>query len=250
MRTDSVDLASEYDVWHQRVFDQSPEHRDEESPWYRLVLEYLIPVAGKRVLEVACGRGGFAKLLASKGATVFGADFSAAALRMAQEKNSRIGNGARRVALAQADAQRLPYASGSFDVVVSCETIEHVKDPLSALKEMARVTRASGLLYLTTPNYFNAMGLYNIYARLRQRKASPGADQPFDRIFLFLEIRRLIHASGWDLTRADGTVHQFPILRGHNPIAVPRMEANRTVRRLVSPFAFHYFVLCQKKKVA
>src|SRR5579863_8436327 len=133
----AAQLSTEYDAWHQRVFESAPDHPDEESPWYRLVLEYLVPVGGKRVLEVACGRGGFANLLSSKGAAVFGADSSGAALRIAQQRSLRSGNGTQRIALAQADAQALPYADESFDIVISCETIEHVLDPLAALREMA-----------------------------------------------------------------------------------------------------------------
>jgi len=250
MRADSAELAHEYDAWHQRVFDDNPEHHDEESPWYRLVLEYIGPLEGKRLLEVACGRGGFARLMASRGASVFGADFSAAALRIASGKNAGNGNSAGRVAFAQADAQKLPYASKSFDAVISCETIEHIVDPRAALTEMARVTKPDGCLYLTTPNYFNAMGLYNVYARLRRRKASPGDDQPLDRVFLFPEIRRLIRAAGWRIERADGTVHQLPVMPRHNPVQLPQMEANRTLRRMLAPFAFHYFALCRKETAA
>lgn len=49
----------------------------------------------------------------------------------------------------------LPYADGRFDLVVSMEVIEHVREPeLSAwLGEVFRVTKPGGLVYLTTPNY-------------------------------------------------------------------------------------------------
>ena len=50
------ELAAEYNDWHQRVFDGAPENPDEESPWYKLVTEYLPSVRDQRILEVACGR--------------------------------------------------------------------------------------------------------------------------------------------------------------------------------------------------
>jgi 2-polyprenyl-3-methyl-5-hydroxy-6-metoxy-1,4-benzoquinol methylase len=241
-----MSLAKEYNDWHQRVFDSAPEHTDEDTPWYGLVLEHLIPVEGKRVLEIACGRGGFSKLLASKGAVMFGADFSSTALQIAQTKISGVGNGNCRVMFAQADAQQLPYADESFDVIVSCETIEHLLDPSSAIKEMARVCRAGGLLYLTTPNYFNAMGLYLIYARLRRRRPTPGSDQPIDRAFLFPEIRRMLQHEGWRIIRSDGTVHQVP-LPGRNPVRLSFPEHTPALRRSLAIFALHQFLMARKK---
>jgi 2-polyprenyl-3-methyl-5-hydroxy-6-metoxy-1,4-benzoquinol methylase len=240
-------FSNEYDVWHRKIFDSAPQHHDDSSPWHRIVLEYIAPVAGKHILEIACGRGGFASLLASKGAAVFGADFSNVALNIAHQK--AIGDETLRIAFAQADAQQLPFPDKSFDIVVSCETIEHLPDPLQGLKEMSRVCRKGGLLYLTTPNYFNAMGLYFLYAKLRGRKATPGEDQPYDRVFWFPQIRRMLRRAGWRILRSDGTVHQLPIFPGHDPVAVTWVEKSRRVRRMLSPFAFHYFVLAQKKQV-
>ena len=113
---------------------------------------------------------------------------------------------------------------------------------------MARIAKPSGRLFLTTPNYFNLMGLYYIYARARNRRATPGADQPFDRVFLFPQIRALLRSAGWRIVRSDGTVHQFPIRPGHDPIIVASLEANRALRRILSPFAFHYFVMAENAK--
>jgi SAM-dependent methyltransferase len=239
-------LEKRYDEWHSAVWESGPDHADGDSPWYRLVLEHLPPVSGLRILEIACGRGGFSRLLASQGALMLGCDFSNKALQIAKQKQ---GNDARtQLDLVQADAGDLPFANESFDVVISCETIEHVPDPGRALSEMARVSRRAGKLFLTTPNYFNAMGLYYLYAIVRGRPATQGSDQPFDRPFLFPKIRSLLKKAGWRILDSDGTVHQFPIRPGHSPISIPGLEANRTLRRFLSPLALHYFIMAGKSR--
>jgi len=48
-----------------------------------------------------------------------------------------------------ADVERLPFADGSFDVVICCETLEHVPNPVSAINELARVCR--GRVVVTIP---------------------------------------------------------------------------------------------------
>jgi SAM-dependent methyltransferase len=146
--------------------------------------------------------------------------------------------------LVQGDAQRLPFADASFDLVISCETIEHVPDVTSALQEMHRVSRSGARLLLTTPNYLNFMGLYELYSILRHPDRR--SDQPFDRRQWFLQIRNWVRRAGWTIQSSDGTVHQFPIVPGRNPVRIQSLERNRTVRRLLSPFALHYFVVGQK----
>ncbi len=236
-------LRSDYDTWHQRIFDADPSHDDTSSPWYRLVLEYIGDVAGRRVLEVACGRGGFVCRLANAGARVTGCDFSSAALRATRSKLCSNDHQCP-AELVQADAQSLPFADSSFDLVVSCETIEHLPQVQSALAEFHRVTRPGGLLFLTTPNYFNFMGLYEIYARFRHPARRD--DQPFDRRQWFPQVHRWIRRAGWQILRTDGTVHQFPFIPGRNPVRWHSLEANRAIRKLLSPFAYTYFVAAAK----
>jgi ubiquinone/menaquinone biosynthesis C-methylase UbiE len=238
-----MSLRSEYDGWHERIYQAGPEHDDATSPWYQLVCEYLGEVSGLRVLEVACGRGGFVKELIGRGARVVGCDFSGAALRAACRKlNGTTGGG--RAEFVQGDAQSLPFAGGSFDVVISCETIEHLPEVQAAMRELNRVCRFGGRLLLTTPNYANLMGLYELYARVRH--PSRRDDQPFDRRQWFPQVRRWIRRAGWRIVRADGTVHQFPFRPGHNPVRWNALESIRAVRRLLSPFAYTYFILAEK----
>jgi ubiquinone/menaquinone biosynthesis C-methylase UbiE len=241
-----MSLATEYDKWHTKVFESDPGHADESSPWYQIVLEFLPPLQGQRILEIACGRGGFSRLLGSKGASVCGADFSPSAVAIARERLLGHSSLARNVTYVQADAQAMPFEDNSFDLVVSCETIEHVPDPRAAVREMYRVAKPGGSLFLTTPNYLNFMGLYLIYAAVRH----PGmkSSQPLDQRFLFPQIRQFVAAAGWKILRTDGTVHQFPFFPGHDPVQVPRLESNRAIRRLLSPFAYHYFVRAWKGK--
>jgi ubiquinone/menaquinone biosynthesis C-methylase UbiE len=237
-------LAAEYDKWHEKVFESDPEHADESSPWYQIVLEFLPSLENKRILEIGCGRGGFSRLLGTRGALVCGADFSASAVDIAKKRQKRGSSYLNAVTYIQADAQNMPFDGDSFDFVVSCETIEHIPDPRAAVREMYRVCRPGGLLYLTTPNYLNFMGLYVIYAALWHPDLK--SSQPLDQRFLFPQIRRFVTGAGWKIVRTDGTVHQFPFIPGRDPVQFPRLESNRTVRRLLSPFACHYFVIAQK----
>jgi ubiquinone/menaquinone biosynthesis C-methylase UbiE len=241
-----LSLRSDYDSWHERILEADPQHDDAASPWYELVREQIGPVRGLRILEVACGRGGFLRDLARAGAQVTGCDFSMPALLAGQAKlRSMEGNGA---ALIQGDAQSLPFASESFDIIVSCETIEHLPDAGSALREMWRIARPGARLFLTTPNYANLMGLYDLYARVRHPQRRD--DQPFDRRQWIPQIRNFVKNAGWKILRSDGTVHQLPILPGRNPIQLASIESNRTIRKLLSPFAYHYFLISEKRTAA
>src|SRR5262249_33043235 len=236
-------LRAEYDAWHQWRHKADPERDDACTPWYGLVREHIGAVEGLRILELACGRGGFVPELARQGAIVTGCDFSLEALRAARSKLT-VPEQRSRAGLIQGDAEKLPFADGSFDVVVSCETIEHVPGVEAATREMHRVTRLGGRLLLTTPNYANLMGLYELYAPVRHRKLKD--DQPFDRRQWFVQVRRWVRRAGWTIVRTDGTVHQFPVVPGRNPLRWKGLEVNRTLRKVLSPLALTYFVLAEK----
>jgi SAM-dependent methyltransferase len=176
-------------------------------------------------------------------------DFSESAIKIAKEKLLRDPALADRVTYVQADAQNLPFDDGSFDIVISCETIEHVPDPHAAVREMYRVCRPNGLLYLTTPNYMNLIGLYELYAAARRAKGHSNFAQPLDRHTFFFQTRYLVCAAGWQILHSDGTVHQVPI-PGRNPVTLHFVEKLRWVRRCLHPLALHYLIVGRKRGAA
>ncbi|MBU6400578.1 MAG: methyltransferase domain-containing protein [Verrucomicrobia bacterium] len=100
-----------------------------------------------RVLDVGCGTCENGVHLKGR-ARYFGADISFVGLHMA---TAALPPGTCR--LAQAESQQLPFASNSFDVVLSTYALEHFVFPLHSLDEMWRVCRPGGRVLLISPAY-------------------------------------------------------------------------------------------------
>ncbi len=106
-------------------------------------------VQDRVVLDVACGAGTGSKYLVSKGAReVIGVDIAEDSIKQAKIWNEG-GNG---VEFVLSDAESLPFPSHSFDVVVSFETIEHLKELERFLFECRRVIKKGGIFICSTPN--------------------------------------------------------------------------------------------------
>src|SRR5687767_2896524 len=158
-----------YEGWHRSVESESAAH---ESPWQQLVARHLTPAGFQRsrVLEIGCGRGEFVqRLVDTLGAPrlFVAADFAGSAVQFGRR---RMRHGSPRVSWTVASIQDIPLADRTFDTVISCETIEHVVNPVQALREIHRVLRPGGTLLLTTPNYLGPMGLYRAYLRAIGRR--------------------------------------------------------------------------------
>jgi SAM-dependent methyltransferase len=113
---------------------------------HRPVGEQAIELMGitpnARVLDVGCGSGWAARLMAEKATTgkVVGIDISDEMVRLAAETSASFTNVEFRVA----SAEKLPFADGEFTVAFSMESLYYYADMLSALKEIKRVLAPGG----------------------------------------------------------------------------------------------------------
>ena len=108
--------------------------------WRRRAAKIVQSWAPKRVLDMATGSGDLALAITKKcpSATVIGADFCQPMLDLARRKG--LAN------LVQADALKLPFADGEFDVVTIAFGLRNMENWERALAEMARVLRPGGHL--------------------------------------------------------------------------------------------------------
>jgi ubiquinone/menaquinone biosynthesis C-methylase UbiE len=111
-----------------------------ERLWLRRMRSRLLPYARGRVLEIGIGTGANLPLYPPT-VRLTGSDESADMLLVAAQRSAALGGRAR---LAQIDAERLAFASGSFDTVVGSLVFCSVVDPQRALGEIRRVLRVPG----------------------------------------------------------------------------------------------------------
>ena len=117
-------------------------------------LGVLGDVRGLDVAELACGTAYFSAWLARAGAATVAVDFSREQLATASRLQLRLGPD---FPLVQADAERLPLASGRFDLVVSEHGAAAWCDPERWLPEAARLLRPGGRLVFLTNSLLSAL---------------------------------------------------------------------------------------------
>jgi SAM-dependent methyltransferase len=113
----------------------------------RLVTDYLADGAGLAVLDVGCGGGRLADLLAGA-ARIVGVDIAADAVARATARHAALPGRD----FAVMDAVALRFEDASFDVVAMIDVLDELADATAALAEAARVLARGGRLMLTATN--------------------------------------------------------------------------------------------------
>ena len=119
-----------------------------------LVRSYLTPRS--RVLDLGCGRGGVLELFWRDVEFAAGLDPDSPSLAEHRAPGMPVLRGV---------GERLPFAAGSFDLVVCLWVLEHVKEPALVLREVRRVLRPGGHFVFLTPNLRNPLLFLNRIAK-------------------------------------------------------------------------------------
>jgi ubiquinone/menaquinone biosynthesis C-methylase UbiE len=139
-------MVERYDI--ERYYERShPLIRRLERQRIEAIIELASPRPGERVLEVGCGAGHVLERF--EGTRRTGIDLSTGMLSRIRR---RLGEA---VVLARGSGDALPFADGSFDIVVCTEVLEHVPDPEAVVKELVRVAGPAGRVVVSIPNEVN-----------------------------------------------------------------------------------------------
>ena len=121
-------------------------------------LDMILKAAGERIkgkiLENGCGIGMYVEHLSPFGGTVIGLEYDFERAKEARKNSPHIFNAA---------GESIPLPSGTFDLILSHEVIEHVQDDRAAIREMIRILKPGGRAVIFCPNRgypFETHGIY------------------------------------------------------------------------------------------
>jgi ubiquinone/menaquinone biosynthesis C-methylase UbiE len=232
--------GADYEAWHKSMAAAETGQNTPTYPWHQTVLKILPDLNDKAVLEIGCGRGDFARLLASRypSAKIVATDFSEAAIGSCKSKLEPDSN----VIFKLADAQALPFDDGSFDYVISCECLEHVEKPFRMMSNIARCLKPGGGFVVTTENYFNGMILAWLKSWLtRQPFDSGSGTQPRENFFVFWRVRRIIQNAGLLITHTESNHFVWLLLPRFAPDTFFTQDfASPLLKRFFRPFGRHF----------
>jgi len=194
-------LGAAYRRFWQKVGEQFPDLGGAASTAYylenekRLLTEHVPDLARSAVLktdlwdEVKNTR--ILQWVHGQGAAVFGVDISEPTVRQAR---AAFSDGGLRATVA--DVRSLPYRDGRFDAIYSMGTIEHFRDPETALREMHRVLRPGGRAVVGVPNRWDPF-LRPLLASALQAARLYGYG--YERSFSRRALRRMLETAGFEV---------------------------------------------------
>lgn len=147
----------------------------------------LETIAGKRLLELACGIGLDTVEFAAHGADVTAIDFSPTCLDLARRSLEQRGLGA---TVEHANAEALPYDSESFDIVVARGLLMFTVDDGKVVSELRRVLKPGGRANILVHNRYS---WYVWFAAVSgTNRVHESGEPPIDRLYTRAQVRRML----------------------------------------------------------
>jgi 2-polyprenyl-3-methyl-5-hydroxy-6-metoxy-1,4-benzoquinol methylase len=183
------------------------EHRYTKS--HRLVREAVADLAGKRILDLGCSRGLLLERFRRyEGTELVGIELDPADRAEAEARGIHVDTDQINVFDDGQITARLPYADSSFDVVLAAEIIEHIVDTLGFVREIQRVVRPGGAVFLSTPNIlwwkYRLDLLVGRSPDPLEHRLLYGADFGHVRTFTPALLREVVEDAGLEVVRIAG----------------------------------------------
>mgnify|MGYP000682724615 FL=1 len=201
---DPAELAKFSALAH-RWWDTESEFRPlhQINPLRLAWIDDIVPLAGKRVLDIGCGGGILADAMARKGAEVLGIDLAGKALKVAQlhALEAQTPGVSYREVSAEALAAEQPE---NFDVVTCMEMLEHVPDPSSVVRACAALVKPGGHVFFSTINRNAKAFVFAIVGAEYVLNLLPRGTHEFAKFIKPSELAAYARAAGLDLEHTRG----------------------------------------------
>jgi 2-polyprenyl-6-hydroxyphenyl methylase/3-demethylubiquinone-9 3-methyltransferase len=201
---DPAELAKFSELAH-RWWDTESEFRPlhQINPLRLAWIDDIVPLAGKRVLDIGCGGGILADAMARKGAEVLGIDLAGKALKVAQlhALEAQTQGVSYREVSAEALAAEQPER---FDVVTCMEMLEHVPDPSSVVRACATLVKPGGHVFFSTINRNAKAFVFAIVGAEYILNLLPRGTHEFAKFIKPSELAAYARAAGLDLEHTRG----------------------------------------------
>ena len=201
---DPAELAKFSDLAH-RWWDTESEFRPlhQINPLRLAWIDDLVPLKGKRVVDIGCGGGILADSMARKGADVLGIDLATKALRVAQLHALEAQTEG--VTYREVSAEKLADEQpASFDVVTCMEMLEHVPEPASVVRACATLVKPGGRVFFSTINRNPKAFLFAIVGAEYVLNLLPRGTHEFAKFIKPSELAAYARAAGLDLQHTRG----------------------------------------------
>jgi 2-polyprenyl-3-methyl-5-hydroxy-6-metoxy-1,4-benzoquinol methylase len=227
-----------YDAFYEKIQKGTP-------PWYKFLIPDLLKELGPdtKLLELGCGQGFILRFLTGnnyiKEENLFAIDQSKIAIEFVAKHLPKANLEAR-------DIYQITYPPACFDIALLMETIEHLADPVPALRKIWATIKPNGILYLSFPNYLHLPWLLVRILAEKLNKPNWIVLQPIDKIYSVFGVVKLLKQAGFSLEQGIGSLYWPPIIYPLEPDWMTEMFNALNLYR----FSFHPILKFRKTGAA
>lgn len=198
---------------HYDTFDPTP---------YRTHMQTLARIRpGERLLEVGCSNGVLSEQLRDRGCTIVGIEVRAEAAAKARVFCED-------VLVGDVEHMALPWPAGSFDGILLLDVLEHLVDPVAAVRRLVPFLRPEGRILVALPNVAHWQVRYRLVRGRFDYEDSGILDRTHLHLYTIRSARELLLRSGLTILEQD-IVPDVPLLRYKRRIA----KANYTLAQII-----------------
>jgi ubiquinone/menaquinone biosynthesis C-methylase UbiE len=210
------------------------------TSWYVFMLSELMSLINfnSKLLEIGCGQSKGLKFLIKnnfKEENIYGIDQSNEAINFSKKElpNAKLSVG---------DAYNLKFSDNFFDFVLLMEVIEHIEEPNIVLKEIYRVLKPGGKVFLSFPNYINFPWLIVRILAEKFNKPNWIVLQPVDKIYTTISVINFCKKNNLKYKKIIGSNYFPPILYRYEKSAITKFL--NKIR--LSHMSFHPVLIFEK----